>query len=113
MPPVIEPTLLALQAIVTDLPIGTNLAMLHFMWMLVSGALLPHRDALFPALQSTGIGEQAVRRAWAAFRGGVWQISELIGEWDKYMRRQQWQPRRYEGYYAMAIDTTPFWRPKN
>jgi len=102
----------ALQAIVAHLPIGTNLAMLHFMWMLVSGSLLPHRGGLFPALQSTGIGEQAVRRAWAAFRGGVWQISELIVEWDKYMRKQQWQPRRYEGYYATVIDTTPFWRPK-
>ena len=112
MSPVIEPTMLALQAIVTNLPVGTNLAMLHFMWMLVSGALLPHRGALFPALQSTGIGEQAVRRAWAAFRGGVWQISTLMVEWDKYMRRQQWQARRYEGYYAMVIDTTPFWRPK-
>jgi len=99
--------------IVADLPIGTNLAMLHFMWMLVSGALLPHRGALFPALQSTGIGEPAVRRAWAAFRGGMWQISELMVAWEQYMQEQQrWQPRRYEGYYALAIDTTPFWRPK-
>lgn len=112
MPPVIEPTMSALTAIVTDLPIGTNLGMLHFMWMLVSGSLLPHRGALFPALQSTGISERAVRRAWTAFRGGVWQISELMVAWDKYMRKQQWQPRRYQRYYAMAIDTTPFWRPK-
>lgn len=112
MPPVTEPTMSALIAIVTNLPIGTNLAMLHLLWMLVSGSLLTHRGALFPALQSTGISEQAVRRAWAALRGGVWQISELMVEWDKYMRTHQWQPRRYEGYYAMAIDTTPFWRPK-
>jgi hypothetical protein len=87
MPPVIEPTMSVLIAIVTDLPIGTNLAMLHFMWMLVSGSLLLHRGALFPALQSTGIGERAVRRAWTAFRGGMWQISGLMVEWDKYMRR--------------------------
>lgn len=112
MPPAIEPTMSALIAIVTNLPIGTNLAMLHFMWMLVSGSLLLHRGALFPALQSTGIGERAVRRAWTAFRGGMWQISGLMVEWEKYMREQQWQPRRYEDYYAMAIDTTPFWRPK-
>lgn len=112
MPPVTEPTMSALIAIVTNLPIGTNLAMLHLLWMLVSGSLLTHRGALFPALQSTGIGEQAVRRAWAALRGGVWQISELMVEWDKYMRARQWQPCRYEGYYAVAIDTTPFWRPK-
>lgn len=113
MPPVIEPTMSALIEIVAYLPIGTNLAMLHFLWMLVSGALLPHRGALFPALQSTGIGEPAVRRAWAAFHGGMWQISELMVAWEKYMQEQQrWQPRRYEEYYALAVDTTPFWRPK-
>jgi len=112
MPPVVEPTMSVLIEILTDLPKGTNLAMLHFMWMLVSGALLPHRGALFPALQSTGIGKKAVRRSWAAFRGGVWQISELIAAWETYMREQEWELRRYEGYYAIVIDTTPFWRPK-
>jgi len=112
MPPVTEPTMSALTTIVANLPVGTNLAMLHFLWMLVSGTLLPHRGALFPALQSTGIGKEAVRRAWTAFHGGVWQISELMVEWNKYMQQRQWQPRRYEGYYAMVIDTTPFWRPK-
>jgi hypothetical protein len=101
-----------LIAIRANLPIGTNLATLHFMWMLVSGALLPHRGVLFPALQSTGISEPAIRRAWAAFRGGMWQISKLMVAWERYMQEQQrWQPRRYEGYYALAIDTTPFWRP--
>lgn len=113
MPLVVEPTMLVLIEIVAELPIGTNLAMLHFMWMLVTGSLLPHRGALFPALQSTGIGEAAVRRSWSAFRGGVWQISELMVAWNNYMcEQQQWQPRRYEGYYALVIDTTPTWRPK-
>ena len=113
MPPVVEPTMSALLTIVSGLAVGTNLAMLHFLWMLVNGSLLPHRGAVFPALQSTGIGEQAVRRAWAALHSGMWQISELIVAWDKYMQEQQrWQPRQYEGYYALAVDTTPFWRPK-
>ena len=71
MPPIVEPTMSALIKIVTDLPVGTNLAMLHFLWMLVTGSLLPHRGALFPALQATGIGEAAVRRAWSAFHGGM------------------------------------------
>jgi len=111
MPPVIELTMSTLLAIVTKLPLGTNLALLHFLWMLVSGPLLAHRGALFPALQSTGIGEAEVRRAWSAFHSGVWQISELLVAWERYMQeQQQWQPRRYEG--AVAIDTTPFWRPK-
>lgn len=113
MSPVVEPTMSVLIKIVADLPVGTNLAMLHFMWMLVSGGLLPHRGALFPALQATGIGEAAVRRAWGAFHSGMWQIGELIVAWENYMQaQQQWEPRRYEGYYAVPIDTTPVWRPK-
>ena len=113
MPPAVEPTMSVLIKIVAHLPVGTNLAMLHMMWMLVSGSLLPHRGALFPALQSTGIGEAAVRRAWSAFRGGMWQISELMVAWQTYMEeQQQWQPRQYQGYFAAPIDTTPFWRPK-
>ena len=113
MPAVIEPTMSALIAIVVNLPVGTNLGMLHFLWMLVTGSLLPHRGAIFPALQSTGIGKEAIRCSWAAFRNGMWQISELMVAWDNYMRtQQQWQPRRYERYYALIIDTTPFWRPK-
>jgi hypothetical protein len=86
--------------------------MLHLLWVLVSGSLLIHRGALFPALQSTGIGPKGVRRAWTALRKGTWQIAELMVAWDNYMREQQWQPRDYQGYQAVAIDTTPFWRPK-
>lgn len=113
MPQVIEPTMSVLTAIVVNLPVGTNLGMLHFLWMLASGSLLANRGAIFPSLQSTGIGEKAVRRSWGAFRGGMWQIGELMVVWTKYMEeQQQWQPRRYEKYYAMVIDTTPFWRPK-
>ena len=103
----------ALIAIVTNLPIGTNLSLMQFLWMLVTGSLLTHRGALYPALQGTGIGQRAVRRAWVAFRSGVWQISELMVAWERYMRQQQrWQPYEYEGYQAVAVDITPFWRPK-
>jgi hypothetical protein len=43
----------------------------------------------------------------------MWQISELMVAWQSYMEeQQQWQPRRYEDYFAAPIDTTPFWRPK-
>ena len=48
------------------------------MWMLVSGHLLQSRGALFPALKATGLSDDAVRRAWAAFRCGVWQIAVLL-----------------------------------
>ena len=61
-----------------ELPVGTNLALLHFMFMLVSGALLPNRGAIIPALSSIGLSEAAVRRAWVAFRKGAWQISAIL-----------------------------------
>ena len=113
MPQVVEQTMSALITIVTPLSVGTNLAMLYFLWMLVSGALLPNRGAIFPALQTTGLEEKAIRRAWQAFRRGGWQIGELILAWEQYMQTQQgWQPYQYEGYYAVVTDPTPFWRPK-
>ncbi len=113
MSQVVEPTMSVLIAIVVNLPIGTNLGMLHFLWMLLSGSLLTNRGAIFPSLQTIGLSEKAIRRSWSAFHSGMWQIGELMVVWTKYMEeQQQWRPRRYEGYYAMAIDTTPFWRPK-
>ena len=95
------------------LPVGTNLALLQFMWMLVSGALLPHRGAIFPALQSTGLCEQATRRAWAAFRGGVWQTAMLLRLWQEQIEGLSgWQVHRHEGYRAITVDVTAFWRPE-
>ncbi len=52
-----------LVALNKGLPVGTNLALLHFLWMLVSVALLPQQGALFPALQATGLSEQATHQA--------------------------------------------------
>ncbi len=52
-------TISVLSILILDLPIGTNLALLHFFWMLVSGALLTSRGALFPALESIGLSDAA------------------------------------------------------
>jgi hypothetical protein len=51
------------------------------MWMMVSGALLPNRGALFPALKATGLSDAAIRRAWVAFRNGAWQRAVLLRLW--------------------------------
>ena len=92
-------TIAVLSTILESLPIGTNLALLHFMWMLVSGALLPNRGAIFPALKATGLSDAAARRAWAAFRKGVWQVGILLVLWGEYVNGLPgWQERRYEGY---------------
>jgi len=101
-----------LVALTKDLPIGTNLALLHFLWMLVSGALLPQRGAIFPALQSVGLSAQGTRRAWAAFRRGVWQTAVILRLWQEQIEGLPgWQVHRHEGYRAITVDVTAFWRP--
>jgi hypothetical protein len=101
-----------LVALTEGLPVGTNLALLHFLWMLVSGALLPQRGALFPALQATGLCEQATRRAWAAFRRGAWQIAIILRLWQEQIEGLPgWQVHCHEGYRAITVDVTAFWRP--
>jgi hypothetical protein len=94
------------------LPIGTNLAMLHFLWMLTSGQLLASRGGLFPALQAIGLEDEEIRRAWAAFRAGSWQISDLLADWQAQVEAEGlWQEHRYEGYRPIGVDITAFWRP--
>jgi hypothetical protein len=101
-----------LQTVVAGLPIGTNLALLHVLWMLVSGSLLPNRGALFPALKAIGLSDAATRRAWGAFRYGIWQIAGLVGVWYGYVTAlPDWQRHRYEGYVPITADVTAFWRP--
>ena len=79
----IDHTIHILVGLTKDLPVGTNLALLHFFWMLVSGALLPQRGAIFPALQAIGLSEAATRRAWAAFRQGAWQTVIILRLWQE------------------------------
>ena len=71
----------------------------RFMWMLVNGALLSNRGALFPALKASGFSDAAVRRVWAAFRGGGWQIAELLRLWQAHIKGlPQWRYRQQGGY---------------
>jgi hypothetical protein len=110
---IVTPTIIAaLVAVTQGLPVGTNLAMLHVLWALVSGQLLKSRGALFPALHAIGPSPPAVRRAWAAFHYGSWQIHDLLAAWQDYVQEQlDWRVHRYEGYRPKAIDLTAFWRP--
>lgn len=80
--------------------------------MLLSGALLSSRGALFPALQAIGLKKAEVRRAWAAFRYGAWSIGTMLRIWQAYVEGQgQWQAHQYAGYYAKSVDLTAYWRP--
>jgi len=99
-------------AVTKDQGVGTNLGLVHMLWMLVSGALLPERGALFPALQRIGLSEEAIRRAWRAFRGGKWRIGELVRDWREYVEKLEgWSVHRHEGYRALAVDMTAYFRP--
>jgi hypothetical protein len=81
MPSAVCQTMEALCAVTQGLPVGTNLALLHFLWMQLSGALLPSRGALFPALQAIGLLPSAVRRAWAAFHSGAGGHATRCADW--------------------------------
>lgn len=105
-------TISVLATLLENLPVGTNLALLHFMWMMVSGALLPNRGAVFPALKAIGLTDAATRRAWLAFRKGVWQMPVLLVLWREQVKcLPGWQEHRYEGYRPVTVDVTAFWRP--
>ena len=105
-------TIAVLSILTEGLPVGTNLALLHFLFMLVSGALLPNRGALFPALKSIGLSDAATRRAWVAFGKGIWRISAIVSSWREYVKKLSgWQEHRYEGYRPIPADITAFWRP--
>jgi hypothetical protein len=74
-------TIRVLVTLLHRLLVGTNLALFHFMGMMVSGARLPNRGAMFPALKATGLSDAAMRRAWGAVRNGAWQRAVLLRLW--------------------------------
>lgn len=108
-----EATIRALEYVVKTLPVGTNLALLHLLWALLSGAFLSSRGALFPALQTLGLTAVEIRRSSQAVRQGVWSSADLVARWREWVAGQGlWRPHDYEGYQPLAVDITAFWRPR-
>jgi hypothetical protein len=102
-----------LCAVVAATPIGTNLGLVHLLWMLVSGRLLETRGAVIPGLSAVGLSDPAVRRAWAALGQGDWSSPELLARWREAVEQDgQWRVHEYEGYRPIAVDVTGFWRPR-
>lgn len=109
----LERSIHVLEQVVKQVPIGTNLALLHLLWAMLSGSFLTSRGAVFPALQLAGFTASQIRRCGQALRCGAWHISELVQPWRSYALSQgQWQPHSYEGYSPLAVDLTAFWRPR-
>src|SRR6266487_5332473 len=113
MPEAVYRMLRLLCTLVEALPIGTNLGLLHLLWMLVSGRLLATRGAGAPALSDSGLAAPAVRRAWAALGQGDWTSAQLLARWATALGAEgRWQPQEHGGYRPVAVDVTGFWRPR-
>lgn len=101
------------SALVVDVPIGTNLGLLHLFWMLLGGQLLLSRGALFPGLSAMGLSDAAVRRAWSALGRGSWTSQRLVTAWARVVEAEGfWRPHRHGGYRPVAVDITGFSRPR-
>ena len=107
----IEQTIQALQAVLQEVPVGTNLALLQLLWSMLNGSFLISRGAIFPAMKASGFNEPEIRRGWAAMRYGIWRIDDLITAWRNYVFAQgRWHTYEYEGYRPVSADITTFWR---
>ena len=87
MPEAVYQVMTLLSALVAPLPIGTNLGVLHLLWMLVSGQLLSSRGAVIPGLSGAGLTDAHVRRAWAALGQGAWTSDDLVAGWGEQSSR--------------------------
>ncbi len=113
MQEVVYRVLTLVSALVEDMPIGTNLGLLHLFWMVLCGKLLLSRGAIFPGLSAVGLSERAVRRAWAALGQGRWTSRRLVKQWALVVEAEGfWQPHLHGGYHPVAVDITGFWRPR-
>jgi hypothetical protein len=112
MPEAVYQVMTMLSTLVAPLPIGTNLGLLHLLWLLVSGRLLGSRGAIVPGLSEAGLTDGEVRRAWAAL-AGAWTSDALVAGWAAQVAGAgHWQPHGYGGYRPVALDLTGFWRPR-
>ncbi len=108
-----EKMIQAIEYVVNPLSIGTNLALFHLLWAMVSGAFLSSRGAVHTALKLSGRTDEETRRGGAALRKGQWQIGELLSRWQEWvLSHGGWQRREYEGWYAVSCDVVVFPRLK-
>src|SRR5258707_10048214 len=99
MPKAVSRMLTLLCTLVVSLPVGTNLGLLHLLWMLVSGRLLATRGAVIPGLDACGLSRRAVRRAWAALGQGDWARQRLLAPWAQGGSGEgHWQAQTPGGY---------------
>lgn len=108
-----EKMILAIQFVVKQMGIGTNLNLFNILWAMVSGRFLLSRGTVHLALKISGCSDGEIRRASSSLRTGQWQIGELITNWRRYVHQEtEWERRTYAGWYAVSADVVVFPRPK-
>ena len=51
--------------------------------------------------------------SWAALRNGSWECNELLENWHVFVASENnKRVCRHEGYEAVSVDMTGFWRPR-
>lgn len=109
----VESIITALDFVVQDTPIGTNISLLRLLWAMVNGSFLKSRGALHGALSASDFEDEEIRRGWSALRYGSWTIEGLLSAWHiKVASENEWRALKYEGYSVKSLDITGFWRPK-
>jgi hypothetical protein len=102
-----------LSSLLHSLPVGTNLALFHLLWTVLSGRLLITRGAVIPALALARLPAEAVRRSWAALAYGRWEIGPLLASLEHQIQAEGvWQPHCHEGYRPVVGDLVGFFRPR-
>ena len=98
MPDAVYQVMTRLRTLVTPLPIGTNLGLLHLLWMLVSGRRRATCGAVIPGLREAGLTDAQVRRAWAVRGHGTWTRALLLRRWRRAVAQAgRWQPPVHGG----------------
>lgn len=109
----VETTIQAIAVVLQTVPIGTNLGLAHLMWAMANGSFLRSRGGIFPALKLNGLSAEEMRQSWSAMRKGAWRVEELVSSLDTYAKTEAgWSEHLHEGYRAVSVDTTGFWRPR-
>ena len=102
-----------MAAVVKRVPLGTNLGLMHVMWAMLSGSFLASRGGICAAMTQSGFSAEETRRSWAAFRYGQWSVTRLLRSWREQVKSEgRWQAHSYEGYKAVVVDITGFYRPR-
>lgn len=109
----VERMITALDFVVQDTPIGTNISLLRLLWAMVNGSFLQSRGAVHSALSASNFADEEIKRGWSALRYGAWTSAGLLSAWQiKVAAENEWRERTYGGYKVKSLDITGFWRPK-